>query len=222
MQAAAKASSTRWKRPRRPQADTRVRSLSFSSTADSRLRTSSSAGSASSTFSLSIAVLAMKWIAASIAPDWTSTVTARVMVDMDPQSPFSLARRRKAPAMTHGAMRKNTGSEPYSMERSGRRRMPVRTETGQSGPPQSTETLRIFIPGCSRMLRMARISSELTPTMWRIETLREAKCSPMIFCWITIATIFSEKQIAIVKITAAQKSPSGSVALLTRMMPPLT
>src|SRR6056300_31424 len=52
-----------------------------------------------------------------------------------------------APANVVGAMRKNTGKVPMSISRTSRRRMPVVTLVGQSGPPTRMATLGTFKPG---------------------------------------------------------------------------
>mmetsp|Transcript_32761 Transcript_32761/g.80277 ORF Transcript_32761/g.80277 Transcript_32761/m.80277 type:complete len:330 (+) Transcript_32761:362-1351(+) len=159
--------------------------------------TASSSGSASSSAWCASLVSVMKCVAASSATSCVSAATVVVTVAIEPHGVLSsaassaaLTRRKKAPASVVGTMRKMTGSEPISMRHSERRRMPVSTDVGQSGPPTSMATLLgVSRPGAVSILRMLRMSSELTPTALRTPTKRLMSW-PISFCCMAIASSF--------------------------------
>mmetsp|Transcript_93861 Transcript_93861/g.265538 ORF Transcript_93861/g.265538 Transcript_93861/m.265538 type:complete len:266 (-) Transcript_93861:1599-2396(-) len=69
-----------------------------------------------------------------------------------------LACTMKDAESVNGSRTTTTGSVPSSIWRTGRFRMPVSTEVGQSGPQHSTTTLSKRSPGLLRMCLMAFIS----------------------------------------------------------------
>ena len=76
-----------------------------------------------------------------------------------------------APASTvYARYSTSTGDVPRTDSYSGTRRMPHSTEVGQSGPPHRMATFAGESPGCMRQYLMARICTELIPTVYRTPT----------------------------------------------------
>mmetsp|Transcript_7505 Transcript_7505/g.18617 ORF Transcript_7505/g.18617 Transcript_7505/m.18617 type:complete len:218 (-) Transcript_7505:1462-2115(-) len=133
-----------------------------------------------------------------------------------------------APAITDGAMMNTTGSVPRSIWKTLHLRIPAVTDTGQSGPPTRIHILGRLRPGVSKIRRMARMVTELTPTRARTHT-RRPSVSPMPFCCITAAESLMPKQKSTATVTAATydsgyaaSPPNASrKARSVRMMPPV-
>eukprot|EP00967_Tisochrysis_lutea_P030916 scaffold36362_cov31-Tisochrysis_lutea.AAC.1 len=76
----------------------------------------------------------------------------------------------KAPAAVDATMSGRMGVVPRSIWKTLSRRMPVITEVGQSGPPTKMAHFAKLSPRRCRIMREARISTELTRTSARTET----------------------------------------------------
>lgn len=94
-----------------------------------------------------------------------------------------------APAMTLAEARKKQGIVPKRHWKREQRRMPARTDVGQSGPPMRMPTLARVMPLTMRRFLMPCIKGVCTPQIWSTFLFLDMH-SPMPFCCIAHAESF--------------------------------
>ena len=112
------------------------------------------------------------------------------------RSPASRRLEHEATANVVGVMRKNTGKVPMSISRTSRRRIPVVTLVGQSGPPTRMATLGTFKPGLVKRYRMD------TSSLFRVDHASNPNLVPEPFADALLLHDDGEKFIAKQMVTA--------------------
>mmetsp|Transcript_617 Transcript_617/g.1913 ORF Transcript_617/g.1913 Transcript_617/m.1913 type:complete len:268 (-) Transcript_617:201-1004(-) len=192
----------------------------------SKASTSLSAGSAASSSAFLSATSVIKYMADMSAISWTSAATAKVTDCTLGQMPPSLARSIIEPAMDVGATKKRMGNDPICICALDRRKMPVTTDVGQSGPPRRIATFDTRMPGCDRIRLTARIDTLFTFTNLRTRTL-PARFSPIPACCMKMAACLMAQQTRAATRVAVQNPssyvgavPNSRIPLAPRITPP--